>query len=303
MNIKKMNLIFKRLAITLLIAATVFSSIQAQQKRSGNEKPLRFEHLATNVPEPVKTADWYKDNLGMKIMRPGTPPTFTTFIADPGENMMFEFYHNEDAAAFNPAQYNNLSLHIAFLVSDINKIKASLIEAGATVADDLRKTDSGDQVLTLRDPWGLPIQFVERVKPMLNLDGTEVRFEHIAVNVKDAREVAKWYQDNMGMVLMQESGAPNYGRFIANAGKNMMLELYQNDKAPFINFYDIDFLSLHLASMSSDMEATKNKLVKAGATVVQDINKSPAGDLILVLRDPWGFPLQFVQRINLMLKN
>jgi glyoxylase I family protein len=101
---------------------------------------------------------------------------------------------------------------------------------------------------------------------------------------------------------MHESGAPNYGVFLADSAENMMMELYQNDQVPVINFNDVDFFSLHLASMSDDLAATRDKLVKAGATVAQDINKTPAGDEILVVRDPWGFPLQFVKRAVPMLK-
>jgi glyoxylase I family protein len=214
--------------------------------------------------------------------------------------MMFEFYHNADAKLFNPSQYNPLSIHIAFVSPDINKTKEELVKAGATVVTDVNETPSGDQVLMLRDPWGLPIQFVERAEPMLTTTG--LRFEHIAHNVKDAREVAKWYVSNYGMIALHESGAPNYGVFLADSAENMMIELYQNDQVPVINFSDVDFFSLHLASMSGDLAATKDKFVKAGATVAQDINKTPSGDEILVLRDPWGFPLQFVKRAVPMLK-
>jgi glyoxylase I family protein len=291
------------LSVSTLILLSIYSliSCNSQQKNPVvQEKPLKFEHLATNVAEPVKVANWYKDNLGMKIMRQGEAPTYTTFVADPAENMMFEFYHNQDAKLFNPTQYNPISIHVAFVSPDINKTKEDLVKAGAAVVDDIKKTDSGDQVLMLRDPWGLPIQFVERAEPMLKANG--LRFEHIAHNVKDAREVAKWYIDNYGMIPMHESGAPNYGVFLADSAKNMMMELYQNDQVPVINFSDVDFFSLHLASMAGDLAATKDKLVKAGATVAQDINKTPAGDEIMVLRDPWGFPLQFVKRAVPMLK-
>jgi uncharacterized glyoxalase superfamily protein PhnB len=276
------------------------NNCNSQQKESEvKQKPLKFEHIATNVDDPVQVANWYKDNMGMKIIRQGEAPTFTTFIADSAENMMFEFYHNAEAVLFNPSQYNPMSIHIAFITSDINAIKEALLKAGASIAVDLKLTDSGDKVLTLRDPWGLPIQFVERANPMLKSNG--LRFEHIAINVKDSRAVAKWLIDNYGMITMHESNGPNYGIFIADSAKNVMLELYQNSEVPVINFNEIDFNSLHLASMSSDLTITKNKLLKAGASVAQDINITPSGDQILVLRDPWGFPLQFVIRVVPML--
>jgi uncharacterized glyoxalase superfamily protein PhnB len=42
-----------------------------------------------------------------------------------------------------------------------------LVKAGATVAKPLSGSDTGDSVVTLRDPWGLPIQLVKRAKPLL----------------------------------------------------------------------------------------------------------------------------------------
>jgi hypothetical protein len=42
-----------------------------------------------------------------------------------------------------------------------------LIKAGAKLAEDIKRTAVGDQILMLRDPWGQPIQFVKRAKPML----------------------------------------------------------------------------------------------------------------------------------------
>jgi glyoxylase I family protein len=296
---------FFGLSIIGLLVLFCLNGCGSQQKKSdenisNQEEPLHFEHLATNVAEPIKVANWYKNNLGMKIMRQGEAPMYVTFVADSAKNMMFEFYHNENAKLFNPSQYNILSIHIAFVTPDIKKTKENLVKAGAVVADDIRKTDSGDMILTLRDPWGLPIQFVERANPMLKATG--LRFEHIAHNVIDARKAAKWYIDNYGLIPFHQAGPPNYGVFLADSAKNMMMEIYQNDQVPVIKFSDVDFFSLHLASMSSDLAATKDKLVKAGATVAQDINKTPAGDEILVLRDPWGFPLQFVKRADPMLK-
>jgi hypothetical protein len=42
-----------------------------------------------------------------------------------------------------------------------------LIAADATIAGDVSITPAGDEIAMLRDPWGVPIQFVKRAKPML----------------------------------------------------------------------------------------------------------------------------------------
>ena len=58
-------------------------------------------------------------------------------------------------------------IHLAFLVNNVEVMKKKLIAAGATAAADITTTSGGDTVLTLRDPWGQPIQFVKRSQKML----------------------------------------------------------------------------------------------------------------------------------------
>ena len=236
------------------------------------------------------------------MIRKTEGPTFTHFIADPDGNMMFELFYNAAAPLFDASKFSHSSFHVAFSVPDIDVILEKLIKAGAKVEGYVRKTSSQDGILNLRDPWGLPIQFVQRTKPILKGEG--LRFEHIGINVEDVHKTENWYLENLKMIVIRESKSnkPDYSCFISDAGKHIMLELYHTDKAPVINFNEISVGSLHLASMTNDVYAVSEKLAKAGAKEIQDIIKVPGGDLILGLSDPWGFPLQFVTRTDPMLK-
>ena len=81
--------------------------------------------------------------------------------------MMLEIYNNPPDAVPNYRAMNPLSLHIAFMVDDVEKTRRRLVAAGATIATDITVTDRGDKIVMLRDPWGVPIQFLKRVEPML----------------------------------------------------------------------------------------------------------------------------------------
>jgi glyoxylase I family protein len=274
---------------------------QTQMPSNGTAKQVaRFEHIAINLADPVAAAKWYSENLGMKVMRAGAAPTFTTFIADSGEHMMLELFHNADYPLLNPKEINRMSLHLAFSTDDIVAMKTKLVAAGAVVVDTLRKTNSGDQVMTVRDPWGLAIQFVQRVTPMLQFKGTFP--EHFAVNVLDSRAKAKWYVDNLGFVIVRDGKAPSYGMFIADSTNDMMFELYQNTECPVLDFTKVSHMATHVAFMVNNLELVKTHLLAAGATLVDDITKSPSGDFVLMMRDPWGEPIQFVKRAVPMLK-
>ena len=211
-----------------------------------------------------------------------------------------EILHNIDYPVFESAKIHYTSIHLAFVTSNIMKTQEWLVGAGATIADSLRKTASGDQVMTLRDPWGLPIQFVQRVKPMLEFTGLYP--EHFAINVVDSREISKWFAKNLGMIVLRDGKAPAYGMFIADAGKNMMFELYQNKDFPMVNFDSVSYQTFHVAFVVHDIQIVKDALVAAGAKVAEDMKKTLSGDDVLMLRNPWGLPIQFVKRVNPMLK-
>jgi hypothetical protein len=46
----------------------------------------------------------------------------------------------------------------------------------------------------------------------------------------------------------------------------------------------------------------KEKMISAGAELIDDIIKTPLNDQIMMFRDPWGEAIQFVKRAKPMLK-
>lgn len=139
-----------------------------EHKTAHSAAKIRLEHVAINVENPVEMAKWYCENLGMKIVRQGPPPVNMRFISDAGGNMMLELYHNPPDAVPDYASMDPLMLHIAFMVDDVKGTYRKLVAAGATVASEVTTTDSGDELVMLRDPWGVSIQFLKRADPMLS---------------------------------------------------------------------------------------------------------------------------------------
>ena len=52
----------------------------------------------------------------------------------------------------------------------------------------------------------------------------------------------------------------------------------------------------HLALVTDDIEADMARLTAAGGTADGEINTNESGDRLGMIRDPWGFCLQLVQR-------
>jgi len=156
-----------KLSIIALVAALALSMLAGCAGNSASTSNIRLEHVAINVPNPVAMAKWYCENLGMKLKRKGPPPTNMQFIADADGNMMLELYNNSEAEVPDYKSMNPLALHIAFHVDDVAAVRRQLIAAGATPFNEIAETPAGDVLTILRDPWGVPIQFLTRSKPML----------------------------------------------------------------------------------------------------------------------------------------
>ena len=173
-------MICRQIVNKLLITILVFSALilagcgtESAQTKDGGFAPaarmnrIRLEHVAINVEDPAAMAKWYCENLGMKIIRKGPSPANMRFISDAGGNMMLEIYHNPPDSVPDYRSMDPLLLHIAFMVDDVKAICDKLLAAGATVAGDVNITPAGDEIAMLRDPWGVPIQFLKRAEPML----------------------------------------------------------------------------------------------------------------------------------------
>jgi catechol 2,3-dioxygenase-like lactoylglutathione lyase family enzyme len=127
---------------------------------------MKIEHAAWTVPDPVAAADWYCEHLGMQIRRAGGPPANARFLADATGRVLLEIYNNPAVEVPDYASMDPLLLHLAFTVDDVTATRDRLVAAGATVQDDVKTMESGDELLMLRDPWGFAIQVLKRAEPM-----------------------------------------------------------------------------------------------------------------------------------------
>src|SRR5438105_3010907 len=135
----------------------------------------------------------------------------------------------------------------------------------------------------------------------INNERTMTPVEHVAWQVQDPNTVAKWYVEHLGFrVLRKIEGSP-FTHFLADAGGRVVVEIYNNPLAPIPDYPALHPLHLHLAFMSSDLEKDRDRLLKAGATVAEEMITTPAGDKLIMLRDPWGFPIQLCKRVKPLL--
>ncbi len=129
-----------------------------------------------------------------------------------------------------------------------------------------------------------------------------MRFEHLAINVKDARAVVEWYTKHLGLIVVRSSNELPFVTFLADRDHNMMFEFYQQDvgRGDYANMHPVAF---HVAFAVDDIDAERARWVAAGGTADGEIITTPAGDKLAFVRDPWGMTLQLVMRKTAMLGN
>lgn len=128
---------------------------------------MKIEHVAYQVPDPVALADWYVEHLGLRVKRATGAPAHARFLADDGDAVMIEVYHNPRIATPDYRAIDPLMLHLAFRTDDVSATRERLLIAGATSEGDVVVSDDGDHLAMLRDPWGLALQLVRRRDPMI----------------------------------------------------------------------------------------------------------------------------------------
>ena len=127
-----------------------------------------------------------------------------------------------------------------------------------------------------------------------------MKIEHIAYQVEDPAAVAAWYEKNLGFSVVRKRGAPAHAHFIADDTGQVMYEIYNNPVVSVPDYKAMDPLILHLAFVSEDIDADRQRFLDAGATPEGEIANTPEGDRIAMFRDPWGFPIQLCKRAEPM---
>lgn len=125
-------------------------------------------------------------------------------------------------------------------------------------------------------------------------------FEHMALNVPDVQAAAAWYVAHLGLQVVRAKPDAPFTHFLADGTGRVFIELYSNPVDAFPNYPAQHPLRMHVAFAVGDAAAERIRLEKAGATLAVE-EPQPDGSLLIMMRDPWGVPLQLCQRTKPLL--
>jgi glyoxylase I family protein len=122
-----------------------------------------------------------------------------------------------------------------------------------------------------------------------------MKFDHFALNVPDARAMTRWYVEHIGMHVVRSRADAPYTTFLADNTGRVILEVYTNLTATVPDYRAAHPLCFHVAFVAEDPRATQRKLEKVGAELFLE-EYLPDGSLLIMMRDPWGVPVQLCRR-------
>jgi glyoxylase I family protein len=124
---------------------------------------MKIEHIGLLVSDAHGMARWYEEHLGFVNRRTGTDSVGgVDFISDPDQEAMLELFSNSELRMTDWTTLPPTQVHIALCSEDPEADSLRLQAAGATFIERAVRKGPGDELLLLRDPWGVVLQLAKR---------------------------------------------------------------------------------------------------------------------------------------------
>jgi len=196
-------------AVMSLIATCGAARAQEAVKRP---RITGFSHVGYFVSDLHKAVAFWHDFLGYDqsyvLPKKDSSETAIAFIKI-NDHQHIELFNTE------PTYPHNMMSHLCFTVDDIEQMRSFLRSKGYDVKPIAAKTKAGDYAFEIKDPNGMPVEFVQSLPDGLEmkaagkfLPDTRIspRIYHLGYLVGDAQKTMDFYQ-MMGFTETWRGGA------------------------------------------------------------------------------------------------
>ena len=122
-----------------------------------------------------------------------------------------------------------------------------------------------------------------------------MKFEHFGINVPHPQAMAAWYVRHFSMKIIRSMHNTPYTHFLADDSGRVIMEIYANETVDIPDYNLQHPLKFHVAFEVSNPSELAKALIKDGALFFEEVKTDDNSHLIM-LRDPWGVPIQLCQR-------
>jgi len=125
---------------------------------------------------------------------------------------------------------------------------------------------------------------------------SQVKFEHLRINVADKEATAKWYVENVGLEIIPSNNKEVV--YVADRDHNFMIEFSSIPNLK-TTYFDIHIDAFHLAFEGhKTIEAVAEKMLANKGIQEGVLYRNLIGDYVMNVRDPNGFTSQLIHRVN-----
>jgi len=126
---------------------------------------MTFAHVSVRSSDMERSISFYKDLLGMELIRRRPIPqnrAEIAFLKDAGGEFSLELTHFEDQKSFDQAEYMKRTFdHLAFVVEDLRSIVEKVRGEGFNVTDEPFELSPGHWLAFIEDPDGTLIELIQ----------------------------------------------------------------------------------------------------------------------------------------------
>lgn len=122
---------------------------------------MKVEHLGFFVKDALAQAEWYREQLGFKILIEKSEAAGDAAFIQSEDGLILELLSGGERASLADSQASAMQFHLAIKVSEIEKLKDKLVAAGAEFVMK-NEVPAPAKVLIVKDPWGNSLQLAER---------------------------------------------------------------------------------------------------------------------------------------------
>lgn len=123
-----------------------------------------------------------------------------------------------------------------------------------------------------------------------------MKIEHIGYTVESPFVMAKWYEKNFDFEIKRTGGNAEDGMVFLSDRNGTVIEILKSPEVKPISALINNNSQLHMAFKSENPYEDSKKLEACGATFVGKCPVKVEGDVLLMLKDPWGNVIQLAKR-------
>ena len=128
---------------------------------------MKIEHIGFLVSEPISMGNWYKEHLGLRIIRSfGDNEQGAVFLKDDKTGTVLEFGKLGNIPMFDYNKMDPIQIHIGIECPDPMGLAKKLELVGAKIIGASPLSEAYNERILVKDPWDITLQLINRINKL-----------------------------------------------------------------------------------------------------------------------------------------